>query len=325
MMRTTFVVTFAVLLSAMSPTHAATDQPFSLSTPSGELHGSLMLPTEGKAQTVALIIAGSGPTDRDGNSAMTRNDSLRMLAEALANGGIASVRYDRRGVAASGAALTDESKLIFHDLVADAKAWLDLLAADKRFSNVVLIGHSEGATIGLLAAQQSAVRAYVSIAGPAMSASQLLRTQLQGKLPPDLAEKSEQILVALESGKTVQDVPPQLMVLYRPSVQPYIIDWFKIVPTDEIKKLRVPCLIVQGDTDIQVPVSAAQALHDANPKTELKIVEGMNHVLKLVPNDQAKQLASYRDASLPLAPELGTIIVKFIHSHTAAAAGRRSP
>src|ERR1041384_633423 len=130
MMRSILTLT-SVALCAMSPTHAATDQPISLSTPSGELHGSLMLPTEGKAQTVALIIAGSGPTDRDGNSAMTRNDSLRMLAEGLANGGIASVRYDKRGVAASGAALTDESKLIFHDLVADAKAWLDLLAADK--------------------------------------------------------------------------------------------------------------------------------------------------------------------------------------------------
>jgi hypothetical protein len=194
----------------MSPTHAATDQPITLTTPTGELHGSLMLSNEGKPHTVALIIAGSGPTDRNGNSSMTKNDSLRLLAEALASGGISSVRYDKRGVGESAAALTDESKLVFHDLVNDAKAWLTLLAADERFAKVIVIGHSEGATIGLLAAQQTGVRAYVSVAGPAMSASQILRTQLAGKLPPDLADKSEQMLVSLESGKTVSDVPQQL-------------------------------------------------------------------------------------------------------------------
>jgi uncharacterized protein len=300
---------------AMSPTRAATDQPISVTTPTGELHGSLMLSDEGKSHAVALIIAGSGPTDRNGNSAMTRNDSLRLLAEALANGGVASVRYDKRGVGESAGALTEESKLVFHDLVNDAKAWLTLLAADKRFTKVIVIGHSEGATIGLLAAQQNGVRAYVSVAGPAMSAAQILRSQLAGKLPPDLAEKSEQMLVSLESGKTASDVPQQLMVLYRPSVQPYLIDWFKIIPTDEIKKLHMPCLILQGDTDIQVPVTAAQALHDANPKAQLIIVEGMNHVLKLVPSDQAKQLASYRDPSLPLAPIAGQSILQFIAEH----------
>lgn len=307
-----------LMLTAVSSLHAASDEQISVTTSAGELRGSLMLPSNGKAQVVALIIAGSGPTDRNGNSAMTTNNSLRLLAEALAKGGIASVRYDKRGVGGSAAALTDESTLVFHDLVADAQAWLKLLASDKRFSDVVVVGHSEGAMIGLLAAEQSAVRAYVSIAGIATSASQALRSQIAGKLPPDLAQKSEEILAALESGKTVEDVPPQLMVLYRPSVQPYLIDWFKVVPTDEIKKLRVPCLIVQGDTDVQVPVAAAQALHDANPKTQLVVVEGMNHILKLVPNDQAKQLASYRDGSLPLAPKLADSIVTFIRSHSRA-------
>jgi len=77
----------------------------------------------------------------------------------------------------------------------------------------------------------------------------------------------------------------------------------------------VPCLIIQGDTDIQVPVAAAQALHDANPKADLVVVEGMNHVLKLVPNDQAKQLASYRDPSLPIAPTMHQAIVRFVDAH----------
>jgi pimeloyl-ACP methyl ester carboxylesterase len=303
-----------VLAAAISSAWAGTDQPISLKAPSGELHGSLLVPDAGQARTVALIIAGSGPTDRNGNSPMTANDSLKLLAQALAEGGIASLRYDKRGIGESAAALASESETVFSDLVADAKAWVALLAADDRFENVVVIGHSEGATIGLLAAQQETVSAYVSIAGPAKRASEGLRDQLAGKLPADLAGKSEDILVALEGGKTVQDVPPQLMALFRPSVQPYLIDWFKVAPTEEIKKLRKPCLIAQGDTDIQVPVAAAHALHAAMPTAELVIVEGMNHVLKLVPNDQAKQLASYRDPSLPLAPKLKESIVRFIQA-----------
>jgi pimeloyl-ACP methyl ester carboxylesterase len=312
------ILVFVSTCILMSAAEAALDQPITLSTPSGDLHGSLRLPIGDKPHTVALIIAGSGPTDRNGNNPMAKNDSLKMLAEALANGGIASVRYDKRGIGASAASLTDESNLVFRDLVADAKAWLSLLAVDSRFSDVVVIGHSEGATIGLLAAQHSAVRAYVSIAGPAKSASKGLRSQLEGKLPPNLVDKNEQILVALEGGMTVQDVPPALLALYRPSVQPYLIDWFKVVPTDEIERLRLPSLVIQGDTDIQVPVAASQALHHANPKAELLVVEGMNHVLKLIPNDPAKQLASYRDASLPIAPVLSDSVVRFIHSITAS-------
>jgi pimeloyl-ACP methyl ester carboxylesterase len=303
-----------LLAAAMASAAAGVEQPISLETSSGKLHGSLMLPAEGSAQTVALIIAGSGPTDRNGNSPLTANDSLKMLAQALAGSGIASVRYDKRGIAASAGALTSEAEMVFSDLVADAKAWVALLAADDRFTHVVVIGHSEGAGIGMLVAQDEAVDGYVSIAGLAKRAADTVRDQLAGRLPPDLAEKSEAILVALEAGKSVEDVPAPLMALFRPSVQPYLIDWFKVVPTDEIKKLRVPTLIVQGDTDIQVPVDAARALHEAMPAAELVIVEGMNHVLKIVPSDQAKQIASYNDPSLPIAPKLHECIVRFIQT-----------
>lgn len=305
-----------VLLASFSTVGAVIEEPISLSTPErNELHGTLVLPAELGPHTVALIIAGSGPTDRNGNNPTFQNDGLKMLAHALASGGIASLRYDKRGVGASAASLTDESELVFHDLVDDARAWLKLLAADQRFSSVVVIGHSEGATIGLLAAQHSAARAYVSIAGPGKRASQGLRSQLEGKLPTTLADRNEQILTALEAGTIVQDVPPALMALYRPSLQPYLVDWFKVVPTDEIKKLPLPCLIVQGTTDLQVTVPSAHALHDANPKAELVIVEGMNHVLKLVPLDPAKQLVSYRDASLPIAAMLSDSIIRFIRFH----------
>lgn len=274
---------------------------------------------------MVLIIAGSGPTDRDGNSAMLpgRNDSLKMLASALAQAGYASVRYDKRGIGASAAAGPTESALRFEQYVDDVAAWADKLAADPRFDGVALIGHSEGAQLAVMAAQRSRVRAVVSIAGVADKPSTVLRRQLQGKLPADLQQRSDEILAALEAGRTVADVPPALHVLYRPSVQRYMVSWLRFVPTDEMAKLRVPCLIVQGDTDIQIPPAQAAALHAAQPACSKVIVAGMNHVLKSVPADPARQAASYGDPSLPLTAELVPALTAFLSKALAAAPASR--
>ncbi len=303
---------FAMQMTAAAADHV--DSAISLGTGSGQINGSLMLPANGGKVPVVLIISGSGPTDRDGNSLGLpgKNDSLRMLALSLADAGFASVRYDKRGIGASAVPPVREQDLRFETYVQDAAGWIEQLAKDDRFSAIVVAGHSEGSLIGMLAANGRPVKAFVSIAGVAQGASAALRQQLLGKLPPDLAERNEAILSSLEQGQTVSEVPPLLASLYRPSVQPYLISWFKYVPTDELKKLRVPCLILQGDTDIQVPVSEAKKLEAAKPDAELQVIPGMNHVLKLVPADQAQQLASYSDPALPLAPELGKTLARFI-------------
>jgi alpha-beta hydrolase superfamily lysophospholipase len=261
-----------------------------------------------------LIIAGSGPTDRDGNNAMIpgHNDSLKMLAEALAQAGFASVRYDKRGIAESRAAAPDESQLRFDTYVTDAAAWIAQLKADPRFSSVAVIGHSEGALIGMLAAERAGASAYVSLAGVAEAPGAVLRKQMAGKLPPPLAADNERILASLEQGKPAADVPPALAALYRPSVQPYMISWMQYVPAKRIAALRMPVLIVQGTTDIQVDVGQAQALKAARPDAGLAIIEGMNHVLKEVPLDPQHPLASYGDPSLPLHPSLAPALIGFL-------------
>jgi pimeloyl-ACP methyl ester carboxylesterase len=292
------------------------EQPIALETAGGVVAGTLRLPAgEGKAPVV-LIIAGSGPTDRDGNSAMIpgRNDSLRMLAEALAQAGFASVRYDKRGIGASKAAPMDESQLRFDTYVDDAAAWIAKLRADQRFSTVAVIGHSEGALIGMLAAERAGAAAYVSLAGVAEGPGALLRKQLAGKLPPPLAADNERILGALEQGKTVAEVPPALLMFYRPGIQPYLISWMRYVPTAHIAALRMPVLIVQGTTDIQVDVGQAQALKAARPDAVLAVISGMNHVLKDVPIDPQHPVASYGDPSLPLHPQLAPVIVDFLRT-----------
>ena len=317
-MRKGLVTLWTMLVLAVAAQVAAAaapaEQPIALETASGTVHGTLRLPGGADKAPVVLIVAGSGPTDRDGNSAMLpgRNDSLKMLADALAQAGFASVRYDKRGIAASRAAALDESQLRFDTYVDDAAAWIAKLKRDPRFTKPAVIGHSEGALIGMLAAEKAGASAYVSLAGVAEGPGAVLRKQFAGKLPPPLAADNERILASLEQGKPVAEVPPALMALYRPSVQPYMISWMKYVPAQRIAALRMPVLIVQGTTDIQVGVEQAQALKAARPDAELLIVPGMNHVLKEVPLDPQQPLASYSDPALPLHPQLMPAVVGFL-------------
>jgi len=302
------------------PAHAA-ETPITLDTPTGQLAGTLELPAGADKPRVALLIAGSGPTDRDGNSSMIpgRNDSLKLLAAGLADAGIATVRYDKRGIGGSHAAGSAESALRFEMFVDDAAAWIARLKADPRFASVAVIGHSEGSLIGMLAARQADAAAFVSIAGIADGASTLMRKQLEGKLPPELEKESERILVSLESGVVVDPVPPALATLFRPSVQPYLISWFKYVPAQRIAELTMPVLVVQGNTDIQVDVVQANRLHGARPGAKLEIIPGMNHVFKHVRAVPELQVASYGDPSLPVSPLLVKSIADFLQQGGATA------
>lgn len=293
---------------------ANVESPVSLAASGGSIQGSLLLPRSAAKLPVVLLVAGSGPTDRDGNSrgAAGRNDSLKLLANALAAAGFASLRYDKRGIAASAGAMGREADLRFETYVQDAAAWARQLADDARFSGVAIVGHSEGSLIAMLATRQARIAAFASIAGPGSPASTLLRVQLLGKLPPELVERNERILRDLEAGMPVDEVPPSLAALYRPSVQPYLMSWFKYTPAVEIGKLAMPVAIFQGDTDIQVPVSEATLLAQGQPAAELHIVAGMNHVLKAAAADRASQLAPYANPALPIAPGLVVPLVDFL-------------
>lgn len=310
-----------LLIGAIASQTRAAETPITLDTPTGQLAGTLELPAGADKPRVALLIAGSGPTDRDGNSSMIpgRNDSLKLLAAGLADAGIATVRYDKRGIGGSHAAGSAESALRFEMFVDDAAAWIARLKADPRFASVAVIGHSEGSLIGMLAARQADAAAFVSIAGIADGASTLMRKQLEGKLPPELEKESERILVSLESGVVVDPVPPALATLFRPSVQPYLISWFKYVPAQRIAELTMPVLVVQGNTDIQVDVVQANRLHGARPGAKLEIIPGMNHVFKHVRAVPELQVASYGDPSLPVSPLLVKSIADFLQQGGATA------
>lgn len=282
-------------------------EPVRLDTGTGILYGTLEMPTSKPPFPVVLIIAGSGPTDRDGNSPVLKgkNDSLKMISQGLAARGIASLRYDKRFIAESQAAAIKEEDLRFENYVDDAVRWGESLRKDMRFNALVIAGHSEGSLIGMLAAKKLAANGYISIAGAGRPGGQIILAQLRTKpLPAELMKQVEDTVQALEEGHTSESAPPALAALFRPSVQPYLISWFKYDPAREIAKLKIPVLILQGTTDIQVSVEDAKLLAGANPAAKLVVIEGMNHVLKEVPADMQKQLASYSDPSLPISSKL---------------------
>ena len=304
----------ALLIFQVPVSSGFREEPATLITTTGVIHGTLDLPSGAGPFPIALIIAGSGPTDRDGNSAMLagKNNSLKMLAQSLAAANIASLRFDKRGIGASAAAGPKEADLRFENYVDDAAAWVEQLRHDKRFSSVTIIGHSEGALIGAIATARTHPNAFISVAGVGRSAGLVLREQLNGKLPAPLFQANEKILRELEAGRTTEDVPPALKSMYRASVQPYLISWFKYNPVEIVASINEPILICQGTTDIQVAVEEAEALKKAAPAAKLVVIQGMNHVLKSVAADPAKQTASYSDPALPINPELMKNIIEFV-------------
>ncbi len=286
-----------------------------LSTPSGKISGSLLYPVSQKKVPVVLIIAGSGPTDRNGNNPSMKNNHLKFLAEALCNYQIASLRYDKRGIGASSQAGKVERDLRFEDYVQDASGWISQLKQDKRFSKVIVAGHSEGSLIGMLACQQTPPSAFISISGPAESADQLIKTQLKGQ-PLEVKNEIYPVIDSLREGKRVTNVNPKYNALIRPSVQPYLISWFKYSPKAEISKLNIPILLVNGTNDYQVdPQNAFEMLYSSK-NVDLEIIEGMNHILKKSEPDRQKNLATYNNPDLPVMKELVAAIVNFIRTRT---------
>jgi pimeloyl-ACP methyl ester carboxylesterase len=282
----------------------------------GGLHGTLTLPQGAGAAPAALILAGSGPVDRDGNVPGASSDSLKLLARGLADRGIASLRIDKRGIGASAAAATREEDLRFDVYVTDAVAWLTFLKTEPSVSRIVVIGHSEGGLVATLAAQRVEVAALILLAGAGEPADRIIARQLAAAgVPQSLQAESKRISDSLLQAKAVADVPPELAALYRPNVQNYLMSWLPLDPAAELGRVSRPVLIVQGTTDLQITAADAQKLAAARSGAKLVLIEGMNHVLKDAPSERRANLLTYVTPDLPLAPALVPAVADFIHAH----------
>lgn len=242
-----------------------------------------------------------------------KNNSLKLLAHGLWENGIASLRYDKRGIGAS--ALNKEQVLAmrFEDLVTDAKSWIGYLQTRDEVSGIHILGHSQGSLVGMLASQDSDVQQLISVAGLGSKVDIILREQLKAQ-PPVLQEQADIMLDSLAQGYDVKQVHPMLASIFNPGIQPFLRSYMQYNPQAEIAKLNQAVLIVNGTTDIQVGVDQAEQLKAANTNAKLVIIENMNHVLKTAPAERNENLKTYYNPELPLIPELLPAIVGFIKS-----------
>jgi len=303
---------FSLILAAALLTDPVAT-PVTLPSGPAPLHGTLLTPG-GPTRAAALIIAGSGPTDRNGNNPLGISaSSYRLLAEGLAGQGIATVRADKRGVGESAYPGMIEADLRFTDYADDARAWAAETARLTGQPCAWLIGHSEGAMVALVAAAggDEAVCGLVLLAGAGRPVGAVLREQL-ANVPEPLRGQAVAILAGLEAGRPVTDVPPQLAALFRPSVQPYLISWLPLDPAAMVAAYQGPVMIGQGTTDIQVGLTDANALAAARPDARLTIWQGVNHLLKIAPADRAANIATYSDPNLALAPGVVEDVAGFI-------------
>jgi uncharacterized protein len=290
---------------------AQTIDTLTLNVNGAAIHSVLTKPLINGDIALAIFIAGSGPTDLDGNQLMMKNNSLKLLSEALVSKNIATLRFDKFGIAKSADPNFNESKLTIDRYSNDVVSLIKLMK-DKGFKKIFIIGHSEGSIIGLIALQSSEAKGFISVAGAGVPADEILRTQLKPQLPPDIYLTVDKILDSLKNGHQVKNIPQSLYALFRPSVQPYEISWFNYSPTDLISKICCPVLIVQGDKDIQVGISDAQNLANASKKGKLVIIKNMNHVLKTINGDLQENYSSYTNPDLPVNQELSKEITDFI-------------
>ncbi len=287
-----------------------------LHTASGDLYGTLNVPAAKKKMPVVLLVPGGGPVDRNGNTHSFTNNAYKLLADSLFKKGIATLRYDKRAIGASKAAVKSEREIRFDDYVPDVVGWVQLLKKDKRFSKTVVLGHDEGAVIAIYALMQVKADAFISVDGPGESADKQMKKQLKEKINKQgFLDSCYSMIDILKTGKTIDDVPKPMMRMFRPDIQRYIISWFRFDPQAEITKLTLPILIIQGTSDLLVAPENGQLLANANPKAKLIIIDSMNHAFRPATTDPIKNTEVSMDARLPIMKELVDAVVGFVRKN----------
>jgi pimeloyl-ACP methyl ester carboxylesterase len=299
---------------------SAAETRLTIEGPSGALQGTLAAPDGGPKAPVAIIIPGSGPTDRDGNNPLgVTAGSYRLLAEALAVKGVSTIRFDKRGMFGSSAASADANNVRMTELADDVRAW-DREARKRSSARCAwLIGHSEGSLVALITAQQpEGICGLILVAGAGRKMGDVLREQFTANpgnapiLADVLATISE-----LEAGRRidVSRMHPALMQLFPPVVQGFLIDQMSYDPAQLLARFAGQVLVLQGTTDLQISMQDAQRLAGARPGITMVTLEGVNHVLKIAPKDPAANVATYGNSALPIAPSLVEAITAFLAQH----------
>jgi pimeloyl-ACP methyl ester carboxylesterase len=310
------------------------------------LAGTLTLPKGEGPFPAALLIAGSGPQDRD--QSLANHRPFLLIADALTRKGIAVLRYDKRGV---GKSTGNPDTATTMDLAADSQAALAFLKSRKEIdgSRIGLIGHSEGAIIApYLGGHSKEVKWLVLLAAPATTGERTLlnQSELIGRagglsdeqLEPSLAfdqaayalvrkEKDSNALaeklVALvkESGLDAALPPATLETQLRMLASPWFRFFLDYDPLPNLKTMSCPVLALYGQKDLQVSAKAnlpllQKALHDAmNTHAETRELPELNHLFQHAYTGTPAEYAAIEET---FSPEALTLIVDWVKGHSSS-------
>jgi hypothetical protein len=275
----------------------------------GAIDAWLTVPADAERPPVALLIAGSGTVDHDGNLPEIKPATLKKLAEQLSARKIATLRYDKRGAGGWKPEFGKPEDFRFKDFVTDAAALVNYLHDSGKFSGITVIGHSEGGLVGILAARQSPVDRLVLLVTSARRQGDLLKAQIENKLSPDVYTPIAKAIDAIMAGQIVDPTPPGLSI--PPPMQPGIASAFNEDPIAPLKRLEQPILIAGGGRDRQVAPVDFKRLSEASPDAKTLWLPDMNHVLIDVA-DEADNLKAYNEPERPLDTDLVDAVAAFI-------------
>lgn len=273
------------------------------------IDGTLLLPNTIEKPNLVIIIGGSGPTDRNGNQSFLKNNSLKKLAEGLSKNNIATYRYDKRIVKQIRLGIIDKD-ILFDDFVTDAISVIDYFKQKNSFKHIYVLGHSQGSLVGMLAAK-ARVDGFISISGVGQTIDNIVIEQIN-KTYPIFLKDANRIFNELRQGKKTNDYPKELASVFNKDIQGFMMNWMQYNPQDEIKKLKMPILLIGGTKDIQVEPKEAELLHDAVPNSTLQLIDNMNHVLVTIEGDAIENSKSYNESFIEISSQLLDHIINFI-------------
>jgi len=281
----------------------------------GKLYGTLTIADSIEKSPIVLIIAGSGPTDRN----MGKGMSYRMLSDSLESYNISSLRVDKRTAGKSFENINHSADFDFDYFIEDMNLWIDYIKTDSRFSSVIVLGHSQGSLIGMLCAQGGNVDKYISLAGAGETIDLVIKKQIYdppiNKLLFGVYIDSLFCKISRSEFVETDSIPLPFQGLFNRSSQPFLLSWMKYDPVEEIKKVEVPILIVQGEMDFQVRKEQFRLLQKAKPSADTLLVMNMNHAMKFANTlDKLKNSKNYDDPSVGLETGLILGLVSFILS-----------
>ncbi len=321
------VVSVTCLLAASASAQAPfAESSLEAPTRTGPLKGTLLTP-RAKPTAVVVIIPGSGPTDRDGNSPIgVKASTYRLLAEGLASRGVATLRIDKRGMFASAGAAKDANAVTIADYGDDVQSWVTVLKNKTHAPCVWVLGHSEGGLVALAAAKDlQGTCGFILVSTPGRRLGDVLRSQLKANpANAPLLGQALPAIDALEQGRLVDTtgMSPALLPLFHPAVQGFLISMLSYDPSHLISGITKPVLVLQGQRDIQVDEEDARLLSKADPRAHLVLLPDVNHALKsFTSDDRAANFATYGDPGLPLAPGVVESISEFLAKNASATGG----